>query len=208
MTIYRDNFLGGMVDEVSLERRMVRFRIEDISTDVLRNVEVLPIRERTWSERVQDSDVAERGKEEDAALCDTGPLNACAHKADIPQKKKADSASPGGGISLLDLPPYLFKGVIVTHKKNEAFVFIRSCQVAGDVFVYTEDFDKDVKKEGADLVGRIVLFTVKDSGKKSLEASRVELAEESVARSVLEGRIVAWDCREGEGGGWRFSRTV
>ena len=100
---------------------------------------------------------------------------------------------------MLDLPPYLFKGVIVTHKINEAFVFIRSCQVAGDVFVHTEDLDKDVKKEGVDLVGRTVLFTVKDSGKKSLEASRVELAEESVARSVIDGRIVAWDCRVGEG---------
>ena len=48
MTIYRDSFLGGMVDEVSMERRMVRFKIEDSTTDVISNVELVPVRERTW----------------------------------------------------------------------------------------------------------------------------------------------------------------
>ena len=54
MTIYRDSFMWGMVEEVSLERRMVRFKIEDSTTDVIRNAELVPVRERTWSERVQE----------------------------------------------------------------------------------------------------------------------------------------------------------
>ena len=66
MTIYRDSFMWGMVEEVSLERRMVRFKIEDSTTDVIRNAELVPVRERTWSERVKDSDVGrEEVKEEE-----------------------------------------------------------------------------------------------------------------------------------------------
>ena len=52
--------------------------------------------------------------------------------------------------------------------------------------------DREVKK-GSDLVGKIVLFTVKDAGRKSLEARNVVLADESVPLSVVGGRIVAWD---------------
>ena len=42
--------------------------------------------------------------------------------------------SHGEGLSVLDLPSYVFKGVILTFKKIEALGFIRSCQVSGDVY--------------------------------------------------------------------------
>ena len=42
--------------------------------------------------------------------------------------------SHGEGLSVLDLPSYVFKGVILTFKKIEALRFIRSCQVSGDVY--------------------------------------------------------------------------
>ena len=69
---------------------------------------------------------------------------------------------------MLGLPSNVFKGVIVTFKRSEAFGFIRSCQVSGDVYVHTEHMDREVKK-GSDLVGKTVLFTVKDAGRKSLD---------------------------------------
>ena len=50
--------------------------------------------------------------------------------------------------------------------------------------MYTlEHMDREVKK-GSDLVGKTVLFTVKDAGRKSLEARNVVLADESVPLSV------------------------
>ena len=66
--------------------------------------------------------------------------------------------------------------------------------MSGDVYVHStlEHMDREVKK-GSDLVGKTVLFTVKDAGRKSLEARNVVLADESVPLSVVGGRIVAWD---------------
>jgi hypothetical protein len=58
--------------------------------------------------------------------------------------------------------------------------------------------DREVKK-GSDLVGKTVIFTVKDAGRKSLEARKVELADVSVPLPVIGGRIVAWDGGVGEG---------
>ena len=54
-------------------------------------------------------------------------------------------------------------------------------------------------KEGSGLVGKTVLFTVKDPGRKSLEARNVVLVGECVTLPVLGGKIIAWDGREGEG---------
>ena len=48
ITIYLNSFLGGMVDAVSLERRMVAFKMEDYTSDIIKNVELVPVRERTW----------------------------------------------------------------------------------------------------------------------------------------------------------------
>ena len=58
-TIYRDSF-PGHVDEVNLIRRMVRFKMEDMSGDVLEKFELVTTRERTWSERVQDCNGTEK----------------------------------------------------------------------------------------------------------------------------------------------------
>lgn len=99
---------------------------------------------------------------------------------------------------MLGLPSNVFKGVIVTFKRSEAFGFIRSCQVSGDVYVHTDHMDREVKK-GSDLVGKTVLFTVKDADRKSLGARNVVLTDESVPLSVVGGRIVAWDGGVGEG---------
>jgi len=54
-------------------------------------------------------------------------------------------------------------------------------------------------QEQTDLMGRAVLFTLEDAGGKSIEARNVRLADESVARSVLGGRIVAWNVVVGRG---------
>ena len=102
MTIYRDSFLGGMVDEVSMERRMVRFKIEDSTTDVISNVELVPVRERSWSERVHDSDV---GREEGKERGDADKPEPSNISQDHPF---ADTTSHGEGVSVLDLPSYVF----------------------------------------------------------------------------------------------------
>ena len=88
--------------------------------------------------------------------------------------------------------------VIVTFKKSEVFAFSRSCQLHGDVYVHTEQMDREVKK-CSDLMGKTVLFTTKDAGRKSLEARNMVLANESVPLSMVGGRIVAWDVGVGEG---------
>ena len=92
MTIYRDSFMWGMVEEVSLERRMVRFKIEDSTTDVIRNAELVPVRERTWSERVQDSDV---GREEVKEEEDDASHKAVA-EIDAADKLEPPNVSPRG----------------------------------------------------------------------------------------------------------------
>ena len=43
-----------------------------------------------------------------------------------------DRTSHSEGLSMFNLPSYVFKGVLVTFKKSEAFAAIRSCQLPGD----------------------------------------------------------------------------
>jgi hypothetical protein len=52
---------------------------------------------------------------------------------------------------------------------------------------------------GSDLVGKILLFAVKDAGRKSLKVRNMVRADVSVPLSVFGGRIVAWDGGVGEG---------
>merc|ERR1719233_2500665 len=183
---------------------MVRFNVEDISGDVLTKLELIPTRdrERTWSERVQESpaEVTEGDTIKDVNTLKepTDEKNAKRNHSVTQTHSRKDCSSQGGGLSLLDLPPYYFKGVIVTLKKTEGFLFIRSDQVVGDVFVSIEKVDLKGTKED-DLLGKTVHFTVKDCGKKSLEALDLMLVDESVAPSVVAGRIVAWDSGLGEG---------
>ena len=68
----------------------------------------------------------------------------------------------------------------------------------GDVYVHTEHMDREVKK-GSDLVGKTLLFTVKDAGRNSLEARNMVMGDESVPQSVVSGRVVPWDVGVGKG---------
>ena len=85
---------------------------------------------------------------------------------------------------MFDLPSYVFKRVIVNFKKSEAFTFIKSCQLPGDVYMHIEQMDREVKK-CSNLMGKTVLFTAKDAGRKSLEARNMVLANQSVPLSVV-----------------------
>ena len=122
LTIYRGSFLGK-IDEVNLVRRMVRFNVKDIKGDVLTKLEIIPGRERTWSERVQDSsaDVTEVDSiKEQETKEDSNDEKSAKRRPIVTQTNiSKDCSSHSGGISLLDLPPYYFKGVIVTLKKAE-----------------------------------------------------------------------------------------
>ena len=78
--------------------------------------------------------------------------------------------SHGEGVSVLNLPSYVFKGVIVTFKKNEMCMCVH---------IHNEHMDREVK-EGSDLVGETVLFTVEDAARKSLKVRNMVLADVSV----------------------------
>ena len=114
----------------------------------------------------------------------------------------AISSSGVGGVSVLDLPSYLFKGVLISFKMRETLGlgFVRSCQVSGDVYINTARMGME-RKDFSSCVGRTVLFTVQDAGssRTSLEARNMALADESVAHSLLVGKIVAWDGSLGQG---------
>jgi hypothetical protein len=71
-------------------------------------------------------------------------------------------------VKVLNLPSYVFKGVIVTFQKNEM------CMC-----VHNEHMDREVKK-GSDLVGKTVLFSVEDAAIKSLKVTNMVLADVSV----------------------------
>ena len=137
------------------------------------------------------------GREEVKEICAAVKLEVFHQSSNISHDHPGRT-SHGEGLSVFDLPSYVFKGVIVTFKKSEVFAFIRSCQLPGDVYVHTEQMDREVKKCSY-LMGKTVPFTAKDAGRKSLEARNMVLANESVPLSVVGGRIVAWDV--GSGGG-------
>ena len=137
------------------------------------------------------------GREEVKEICAAVKLEVFHQSSNISQDHPGRT-SHGEGLSVFDLPSYVFKGVIVTFKKSDVFAFIRSCQLPGDVYVHTEQMDREVKKCSY-LMGKIVLFTAKDAGRKSLEARNMVLANESVPLSVVGERIVAWDVGVGEG---------
>ena len=54
----------------------------------------------------------------------------------------------------------------------------------GDVYVHIEQMDREVKK-CSNLMGKTVLFTAKDAGRKSLESRNMALANQSVPLSVV-----------------------
>ena len=135
LTVYRDSFMGEKVGEDSLEGRMVRFKLqEDPSSrmEVIKNVELMSIRERTWSEMVQECEGGvEVGHEVTGGGHDVAEAVAGAvDRQEVTTGHSRDRKSGGGGGSVLDLLPfYLFKGIIVTFKLSDSFGFIRSGRV-------------------------------------------------------------------------------
>eukprot|EP00092_Neocalanus_flemingeri_P041183 GFUD01044841.1.p1 GENE.GFUD01044841.1~~GFUD01044841.1.p1 ORF type:complete len:595 (+),score=173.71 GFUD01044841.1:159-1943(+) len=108
----------------------------------------------------------------------------------VPNKARKDFAKYSLSKVLAD---YTFLGNIVTFKPQEAYGFIRSEQVTGDVFFslnHMDSTDKASCTTGA--LGRWVNFVIKDCGKKSMEARRVSLVPSSTTVSYLSGRVMNW----------------
>eukprot|EP00092_Neocalanus_flemingeri_P034806 GFUD01037878.1.p1 GENE.GFUD01037878.1~~GFUD01037878.1.p1 ORF type:complete len:594 (-),score=175.23 GFUD01037878.1:75-1856(-) len=108
----------------------------------------------------------------------------------VPNKARKDFAKSSLAKVLAD---YKFLGNIVTFKPQEAYGFIRSEQVTGDVFFslnHMDSTDKVSCTTGA--LGRWVTFVIKDCGKKSMEARQVSLVPSSTTVSYLSGRVMNW----------------
>ena len=93
------------------------------------------------------------------------------------------------------LADYKFLGNVVAFKTEEAYGFIRSEQVTGDVFFSLHHFDTKKKNEEVDvdkLLGKWVHFTVKDVGKRSMEARKVSLVNNNTRVIYLKGRVMSW----------------
>jgi len=107
-------------------------------------------------------------------------------------KSRRDSAKNSLNKVLLD---YKFLGNIVTFKTEEAYGFIRSEQVTGDVFFSLHHLDIKNKDDDINVdsfLGKWVHFTVKDIGKKSMEARKVSLVPSSTSVIYLKGRVMSW----------------
>merc|ERR1719347_2314617 len=93
------------------------------------------------------------------------------------------------------LSNYKFIGKVVTFKTEEAYGFIRSEQVTGDIFFSLHHLESKKEHEEVDvenLVGMWVNFTVKDVGKKSMEARKVSFVKNNTSVSYLKGRVMSW----------------
>ena len=93
------------------------------------------------------------------------------------------------------LADYKYLGNVVAFKTEEAYGFIRSEQVTGDVFFSLHHFDTKKKDEEVDvdkLLGKWVHFTVKDVGKRSMEARKVSLVNTNTRVIYLKGRVMSW----------------
>jgi len=92
------------------------------------------------------------------------------------------------------LEEYKFLGRIVNFRHKDAYGFIRSSQVTGEVFFglnHLESGGKDVRLET--LIGQNVRFNVKDMGKKSIEARKVVIDVSPCAKaSSLKGTVMSW----------------
>jgi len=112
--------------------------------------------------------------------------------ASTPNKSRRDSAKTALNKVLAD---YKFLGNIVAFKTKEAYGFIRSEQVTGDIFFSPHHFDNKQANEDVDiekLLGKWVHFTVKDVGKTSMEARKVSLVAANTSVTYLKGRVMSW----------------
>ena len=107
-------------------------------------------------------------------------------------KSRRDSAKNSLNKVLTD---YKFLGNIVAFKTRDEYGFIRSEQVTGDVFFSLHHLDTKKANEEVDvekLVGKWVNFTVKDVGKKSMEARKVSFVKVNTSVNYLKGRVMSW----------------
>jgi len=112
--------------------------------------------------------------------------------ASSPNKSRRDSSKTALNKVLSD---YKFLGNIVAFKTKEAYGFIRSEQVTGDVFFSPHHFDTKQANDDVDieeLLGKWVHFTVKDVGKTSMEARKVSLVAANTSVTYVKGRVMSW----------------
>jgi len=112
--------------------------------------------------------------------------------ASSPNKSRKDSSKTALNKVLSD---YKFLGNIVAFKTKEAYGFIRSEQVTGDVFFSPHHFDTKQANDDVDieeLLGKWVHFTVKDVGKTSMEARKVSLVAANTSVTYVKGRVMSW----------------
>ena len=90
-----------------------------------------------------------------------------------PVKGEKDSSKAALTQVLYD---YKFVGKIIKLKKDDDYGFLKSEQISGDVFFslhHTTGLEEPSGK--GDNVGKFVTFTVKDGGKKSMEAKKIHI---------------------------------
>ena len=107
----------------------------------------------------------------------------------VPIKSKKEFAKTSLSIVLAD---YKFLGNIVTFKPQDEYGFIRSEQVTGDVFFSLHHLDIGEKAICPSVLGKWVNFTIKDAGKKSMEARRVSIVPFNTYVIYMSGRVMNW----------------
>ena len=87
------------------------------------------------------------------------------------------------------LRDHKFSGIIVTIKPDEEYGFLRSQQISEDIFFSTRHLptgNTEIFGPGA-----LVTFSVRDVGKKSMEARNIEIVTKSEVK-LLTGRVMEW----------------
>ena len=87
------------------------------------------------------------------------------------------------------LMDYKFVGQVITVKKDEEYGFLRCEQITGDIFFSLHHI---TPKTEADILGKYASFTVKDVGRKSVEARGVIIHDEEPGVEILTGVIDRW----------------
>jgi len=91
------------------------------------------------------------------------------------------------------LVDYKFLGNIVSFKTEDSYGFIRSEQVTGDVFFSLHHLGQDDQvMDVHSFLGKWVQFTIKDMGKKSMEARKVVVVSPNTGVSYMSGRLMRW----------------
>ena len=87
------------------------------------------------------------------------------------------------------LRDHKFSGIIVTIKPDEEYGFLRSQQISEDIFFSTRHLPTG--NTGIVGPGALVTFSVRDVGKKSMEARNIEIVPKSEVK-LLTGRVMEW----------------